>query len=345
MIPAGLKISGGITTYMNDYNDAKQKALRAEYIGRINRVLDYIEANLDSELSLKILAKVANFSEFHFHRIFKSVVGETLNHFIQRRRVEKAASMLIGNPTKPITDISFDCGFSGSAAFARTFKENFGVSASQYRNGGGQINSNNCKMNSKIDILKSNCGKDIDLISYTIDPVNGNQLWRYKMNTKEVKIEVKEMPQMHVAYVRHIGPYKGNSKLFEGLFMKLCTWAGPRGLIRPNQTQFLSIYHDDPEITEGEKLRTDVCLTVPEDTQVEGEIGKMTLPGGKYAIGHFELLSHEYPEAWGSIFGGWLPESGYQCDDRPCFELYLNDPKQHPEGKSIVDICIPVKPL
>jgi AraC family transcriptional regulator len=165
------------------------------------------------------------------------------------------------------------------------------------------------------------------------------------MNTKEIKIEVKELPQMHVAYIRHIGPYKGNAKLFEGLFMKIGSWAGSRGLIRPNQTQFLSIYHDDPEITEEEKLRTDVCITIEEDTQVEGEIGKMTLPGGKYAVGHFELLPPEYPEAWGSIMGGWLPESGYQCDDRPCFELYLNDPKQHPEGKCIVDICIPVKPL
>jgi AraC family transcriptional regulator len=43
--------------------------------------------------------------------------------------------------------------------------------------------------------------------------------------------------------------------------------------------------------------------------------------------------------------GHWLPQSGYQCDDKPCYELYLNDPKQHPEGRCIVDICVPVRPL
>lgn len=330
---------------MVEFNDARKQAVRAEYIGRINRVLDYIEENLDSELTLKMLAKVANFSEFHFHRIFKSIAGETLNQFIQRRRAEKAAAMLIGNPTKSITEIAFDCGFSGSAAFARVFKDYFGISASQYRGDKGFINSNICKTNSKIDETQSNIGKDIHLISYTIDSVNGNQLWRYKMNANEVKVEVKDLPQMHVAYLRHIGPYKGNEKLFQGLFEKLCSWAGPRGLIRPNETQFLSVYHDDPEITEEEKQRTDVCITVPENTKVEGKIGKMTIPGGKYGVGHFEIFPTEYQRAWYNVMGAWLPESGYQCDDRPCFEMYLNDPKQHPQGKHIVDICIPVKPL
>ena len=67
----------------------------------------------------------------------------------------------------------------------------------------------------------------------------------------------------------------------------------------------------------------------------------MIIPGGKYAMAHFELLPDEYEDAYGQ----WLPESGYQPADSPCFELYRNDPKTHPEGRHIVDICIPVKPL
>jgi hypothetical protein len=54
--------------------------------------------------------------------------------------------------------------------------------------------------------------------------------------------------------------------------------------------------------------------------------------------------SSEYEGAWDLVFGVWLPESGYQPDDGPCYELYLNDPKEHPENKHIVDICMPVKP-
>jgi AraC family transcriptional regulator len=88
-----------------------------------------------------------------------------------------------------------------------------------------------------------------------------------------------------------------------------------------------------------------VCISVSKDTEVEGEVGKMTIPGGKYAMAHFEISENEYEDAWNAVYGNWLPESGFQPDDRPCFELYLNDPKEHPEHKHIVDICIPVKPL
>jgi AraC family transcriptional regulator len=327
-------------------DEARKQALRAEYVGRINRVLDYIEVNLAGDLSLDTLARVANFSAYHFHRIFKAVVGETLNQFIQRRRVEKAASMLIGNRAKPITDVALDCGFSGSAAFARAFKETFGVSASEYRAAGCPGKSKHGKTNSKENKAESNVRKAPGPFDYTMDLVSGTQIWRCTMTSQsEVKITVKEMPEMPIAYVRHIGPYKGNAALFEGLFAKLCGWAGPRGLIRPPETRFLCLYYDDPDVTEEQKQRVDVAMTVPPDTGVDGEVGKNVVAGGQYAVGRFELLPNEYEEAWTTIMGGWLPESGYQCDDKPCYELYHNDPKTHPEGKCIVDICVPVKPL
>jgi len=99
------------------------------------------------------------------------------------------------------------------------------------------------------------------------------------------------------------------------------------------------VYHDDPEVTPEDKLRVDACITVPKDAPVDGEIGKMTVPGGKFAVAHFEISGDEYGEAWNALMGGWLPESGYQPDDRLCYELYLNNPKeqslsqQQPGGK------------
>ena len=158
-------------------------------------------------------------------------------------------------------------------------------------------------------------------------------------------VEVKELSDMEVAYVRYVGPYAGNSELFEGLFKKLMSWAAPRGLLRFPETQIMSVYHDDPNITDEAKLRTSVCITVPAEIKAEGEIGRMKIDGGKYAVAHFELANNEYQDAWNAVYGGWLPESGYQPTDGPPLEIYLNDPQQHPEGKCIVDICIPVKPL
>ena len=151
----------------------------------------------------------------------------------------------------------------------------------------------------------------------------------------QIQVEVKDMPELHVAYVRHTGPYQGDSELFENLFNKLMKWAGPRDLLRFPETQVLAVYHDDPEITDEDKLRTSACITVPEDTAVEGEVGKMVIPGGKFAVARFELAADEYQDAWDTVFGVWLPESGYQPDDRLCYELYPTDPKEHPEGKHI----------
>ena len=83
----------------------------SEYTRRIDRVIDYLRANLDRPVKLKELAKVACFSEFHFHRIFGAVAGETLNQFTNRLRLEKAARLLRFSQ-QSLTDIALECGFS-----------------------------------------------------------------------------------------------------------------------------------------------------------------------------------------------------------------------------------------
>jgi AraC family transcriptional regulator len=149
---------------------------------------------------------------------------------------------------------------------------------------------------------------------------------------------------MHVAYLRHIGPYAGDNALFGQLFGQLFSWAGPRGLVGPD-TRVLSIYQDDPDITAEERLRVDVAVTVPVGTPTDGEIGTRTIPGGTYAVGHFEILPNQYAEAWQTMMGQWLPESGYQCADGPCLEVYLNEAGEDPGATHIVELYVPVKPL
>jgi AraC family transcriptional regulator len=106
----------------------------------------------------------------------------------------------------------------------------------------------------------------------------------------------------------------------------LCTWAGPRGLLQGHKP-IIAIYHDNPEITPENKQRISICLEVPESTEVSGEIGKMKIPAGEYAYARFELENGQFMAAWDMVYNGWLSESGYQPDDRPCFEIYYNDPK------------------
>jgi AraC family transcriptional regulator len=321
-----------------------RKYLMEEYRSRINRVIDYIESHIDKDLTLKELADVARFSSFHFHRIFGAMVGETLNGFIQRIRLEKAAMKLTANPKSSITEIALECGFSSSSVFARAFKEAYRMSASEWRQGGHLRHSKNGKEDSKKKQAPGNFRQDFDIYpSYT----ENKQVWRVEMKNGKLtaEVEVREIPEMHIAYIRHIGPYKGDSGLFGRLFNRLMGWAGPRGLLRFPETKMLTIYHDNPELTDDSKLRVDVCITVPPDTKVDGEVGKSTVPAGKYAVSRFEIGQDQFQDAWDAVYSGWLPESGYQPADGPCYELYYGTPDQHPEGKYVFDICTPVKPL
>ena len=155
-------------------------------------------------------------------------------------------------------------------------------------------------------------------------------------------VEVKELPKTSVAYVRHTGPYAGNEKLFERLYGDLFAWAGPRNLASDPDLKVFNIYHDDPGVTDEEKLRLSVGLSVPPDTKVDGKIGKIDLEGGKYVIARFELTSRDYEKAWGWLFGEWFPSSGFQPADGPCFEMCGTEMDKEFHK---VDICVPVKPV
>ncbi|HPR96064.1 MAG TPA: GyrI-like domain-containing protein [Thermotogota bacterium] len=323
--------------------NSPDRELRNEYLSRINLVLDYIEQNLSKELTLEELSEVAHFSKFHFHRIFNAFMGETLFQYIQRIRLQKSAALLLNRKNEPITEIAFDCGFSSSAAFSRSFKTFFQMTPTQWKKKMiDQHNMNQKERNINQDDSKG-WKENIPRTLYNLDILSDHG--RNTMSEKKGCVVVKDLEQFTVAYVRYIGPYAGNNQLFESLFGKLFSWAGARGLTEQQDAKVLVIYHDDPHITDEDKLRTSVCLSVPEDTEVGGEIGKMPIDGGKYAFVRFELDTDEYTDAWNWVYSQWLPTSGYLPDDRTCFELYPEPDPEQTDGKTVVDICIPIKPM
>src|SRR5215831_14348502 len=115
------------------------------YEERVNRVLDYVTQHLDGDLSLNKLASVSHFSAFHFHRIFHGLTGETLNSFVRRARLERAAQLMKAAPASRITDIALEVGFPGLAEFSRAFKAHFGINASSWNRRDPLENSKICK--------------------------------------------------------------------------------------------------------------------------------------------------------------------------------------------------------
>jgi len=99
----------------------------SQHQSRINNVLLYIQNNINKPLTLERLAKMSYLSPYHFHRLFKSVVGENLNSHIKRVRLEKAVIQLQYTDNS-ITTVAYSCGYQSCAAFSKAFKQRYNMS-------------------------------------------------------------------------------------------------------------------------------------------------------------------------------------------------------------------------
>lgn len=295
-----------------------------EYRRRVCLAMNYIAENLDKELTLEEIAGAASFSMFHFHRIFKAAVGETVSEFTRRLRLELAANRLLCKDRDGITEIAMYCGFSSSQNFAKAFRQHFGMTPSTYRK---SKNGNKVSNGENAFSLQASYKADTTFMNLA------NNERRNSMNA-----EVREMPEYNVAYVRKMGPY--GKETCQQAFGELIQWAGPRGYLKSGV--MLGVAWDNPGVTPPEKCRTDACISIPEGTDTKGEINRQIISGGLYAVCHFEIKTEGVPQAWEDAFM-WVVENGYECEHKPCYERYHNNAEEHPEGKWIIDICIPLK--
>jgi len=273
---------------------------------RILRVQLYIEEHLDDELPLKRLAEVGHLSPYHFHRIFRAIVGEGVAEYVRRVRLE-AAAIALKATTNSVTNVAFNAGYGTHEAFTRAFRRRFGVSPSDFRS------SNSFKVENR----------DSDMTSQTND-----------RETRTV-----QLPATRVAFLRHTGPYKESG----ATFTKMMEWAFSKGLFHP-QTKVLSICHDDPAITSPEKTRLDCCVTVDDRFIAEGEVEVQTIPEGEYVVlthrGSYDGLADSY--CW--LYGEWLSTSGREFANRPPFEVYVNNPNDTAEDDLVTEIFILLQP-
>lgn len=301
------------------YNNIYQK--------RIYHIQDYICLHLEQKLTLENLAKKLNQSPFHFHRLFKLIAKENLYEFIKRIRLEKSCAMLISKENIKIIHIALSCGFSTSSAFSKAFKSHFQVTPSNYRK---------CYFlnNSKNGTLNSNTSKEA---IYPFEYISDSELQSLINRRKNMNVTIESIPKYRIAYMRQIGPYGANNVL---LMQKLKQWAISRDLLTETSI-ILGVAHDDPNITPPEKCRYDCCIVLSEGYELDNDMCEGVMPGGSYAVFPVEYTAENIQKAWNDIFTVWLPESGYQIDERPVFERYTgSDVDIEPD---FTEICIPLK--
>lgn len=308
---------------------------RNEYERRMNRVLDHIDRNLDAQLDLPALADIANFSRYHFHRIFAGWMGETIGDYVRRRRLEVAAGKLAAGGA--VLEVALSTGFGSGEAFARAFKARFGSTPTEWRaNTPERIAAFLAGLraqNSNFDQVNRKHGQ----AGNGDNGEHGDSNHPYGENTMDVKII--DLPPSRVAYRRHIGPYGPAIGEFWGRTMM--PWILGNGVA--NATCY-GIGHDDPSLTPADKCRYDACVEIPDGFEPGGQFSVANLPGGRYAVTRYSGAPRDIGPVWNRLMKEWLPSSGLQCDERPCFERYENLVTQS-DGSFTCDICIPVKAL
>jgi AraC family transcriptional regulator len=278
-----------------------------DYVARVNRAIDYIVRNLSEPLPLEDIARVACFSTFHFHRIFRSLIGETLNEFVKRVRLERALHLMAHGREQSLTEIALACGFSSSSDFSRSFKQRFGVPPSVF------------------DIETHRLDRRQELQGSGGDPAVAHMLKGLPPgeNPDGFRVEIVDLPARCVAYLRVLDPFRPD--VVPQAYARLLKWAEQRGFA---DNQWLGYMWENPEIVALADCRYDVGIVVP-DVAASGEIGRMDFP--PMTIAQVELKGSIDLEQrcldW--LFRTWLPQSRFVPDEQPCFESWIGRPFAH----------------
>ncbi len=307
--------------------------MNPKYKTRIANVIRYIEQNLNKKISLQEVAKVSCFSEFHFHRIFTGFIGETVNDYIARRRLEQAVNMLVFYPDKSITQVALECGFSSGANFAKAVKNYFGFSPSQIRDPSKVKNS-------KIGKVLSKYGKAFDPNQLYPHNMLDNSIQEIGLKGVDMKIEVKTLECLPVCILASSGGYEPTS-LF-ATWDKLSEWAIAHG-ISANQQQRFAFCYDNPAVTPIDKCRYEAAVVISGDIAVNEPFGLSEIPAGQYAVCYFKGAPEQTIQAQLSIYSQWLPNSGFEPDALPMLEHYLNDVRN--DGYVEMEIYVKLKSL
>jgi AraC family transcriptional regulator len=299
---------------------SQKKHANREYIRRIDRVIDYLRANLDRQVKLKELAKVACFSEFHFHRIFSAVAGETPNQFTNRLRLEKATRLLRFSRQR-LTDIALECGFSSSATFSRAFRSGYDTSPSQFRKTG--------------KIKKRKIRKAIYTGQEYVLPMSATE--------KKAAFPVKfvDLPERNVAYIRVIDAFEMDRVL--AACKTMIAWAKSQAIFSRGVLFGMTV--DDPDVTPKHLYRYEICLASDSPFVCRDGISKLKMPAMRYAVTRVSGDIRWVATAWDYLVRNWLINSAYEPEHAPALEIFLDKEKATDWSHFELELCLPIRKL
>lgn len=293
------------------------------YTKKIYKSIDFISLNLSQKLSIDDICQFTGFSTSHFHRIFKAFTGESLYAYLNRIRVEKAASILLTRELS-LLEISSLVGFEDPSTFARAFKKRFNYSASQW-----------------LKFKKSKIHQDIlnqPLYNENISIQKGELI-------KPTSVAYKTLLNKKILAIDHIGDFYGNSNIFKELHYKLMGEIELNNVNWEKDKGIYIVYHDSAGITDKCKMRISYGVIPTNVLRYDGICKTIDIENNNYLLASFKIDNHDYGKAWTTVYRDIIPTNGMEPVDGVCFENYKNDCYNSITKKTELTIGVPVKKI
>ncbi|AIY43363.1 putative transcription regulator protein [Collimonas arenae] len=267
------------------------------------RVIAAIVAEPMAQHSLEGLAGIANFSPFHFHRLYRGMMGETVAATIRRLRLAHAASLLMEGK-RSITDIALETGYDSPQAFTRAFRSFSGSSPRGFRQ--------------KIGVF-----------------AGGDAGGGATQDQPGFDMHLLEREPMRI----HALPHSGPLATIPYSHRRLRTLVGSR----PVQQWLGVCYGDPEANDDFRDFRYYAAAVLPAEPLIADGVGIMDIPGGLYAVHTLMGPYTQIGPAINTLYSAWLPGSGYEPDDRPLLECYRNNPRMVAPEELRTDLLIPIR--
>lgn len=295
----------------------------ASYDKEIETAIAYIEQHLQKPLQADEVARLVNFSYYHFHRIFYECTGETIGDYIRKRRLTEAAICLL-QTERSMIEISLDYQFESQASFSRSFKKQFGVSPYFFRKQGLQPISLQ-----KMPLIHKRLEHRLQQIS--LQPIFE------RVDKEKLVIGIKD-----------------NNNLYDNQFMQIWQryiqreWEISHKQIICNPEVRYGICTAEvslslANLTEMTTFYGLAAIEVKEIIEVPEGMDAHTIQPGEYAVFRHQGRGRELRSTYDYIWGTWFPNVEYELDARDNFEVYGPEFTKIEDENSIILLYIPVR--
>jgi AraC family transcriptional regulator len=280
-------------------------------IESVTSSIEYIEKNLRLPVNVhKIAAQAANYSLYHFVRLFRALTGETPGSYLRKRRLSEAAVELVESD-RPLIEIAADFQFQSHAAFTRSFKNHFGIPPSEQRKIGKFLH-----LTPRAELLAAE--------------------WTW---TCEMEPGLVDQPALMLAGIGYHGDNSDGGLV--GVWQKFASQISrvPHARL-PRRMYGLWMYPDNFQTTRDFDYLAG--LEVDRWPKLATGMKAQRLPASRYAVFEHQGSLRSIRQTYVYAYGEWLPRSGFQPAaqfDLECYDERFTGPDC---ADSILSILIPI---